>query len=121
MGDLGGVFELTYTLFSFFIWPISEFIFHLRTLKRLFDVKTSDTDLFQQPDQKVHPEIQTNEQKNSSQVNILSMTQQSDIKTDRTKDSEGQKPTLIKGIDIKLSESTKLKMFLIQRLGKCFP
>ena len=36
IGDLGGVFELVFGAISIFIYPFSEHVFHLRTLKRLF-------------------------------------------------------------------------------------
>lgn len=45
-GDLGGVFEVFKTMILFFILPISEHIFILRVLKRLFYVKTRDENLF---------------------------------------------------------------------------
>ena len=45
-GDLGGVFEVFKTIILIFILPISEHIFILRTLKRLFYVKTRDENLF---------------------------------------------------------------------------
>ena len=45
-GDLGGVFEVFKTIILMFILPISEHIFILRTLKRLFYVKTRDENLF---------------------------------------------------------------------------
>ena len=45
-GDLGGVFEVFKTIIMMFILPISEHIFILRTLKRLFYVKTRDENLF---------------------------------------------------------------------------
>jgi hypothetical protein len=42
IGDLGGVFEMIYYFFSLFFFPVSEFIFLLRTLNRLFQVKSKN-------------------------------------------------------------------------------
>ena len=77
IGDLGGVFEMTYAIFSFFVWPISEFIFHLRTLKRLFDVKTSNMNIFEEKKSKVHPEKQQQPSLNAtpSQHNVSNISQ----------------------------------------------
>ena len=41
IGDLGGVFELVFGLISLIIYPFSEHVFYLRTLKRLFQVNSS--------------------------------------------------------------------------------
>jgi hypothetical protein len=46
IGDLGGVFEILVSFFSFFIMPISEHSFILKALSKLFLARTSDAKLF---------------------------------------------------------------------------
>jgi hypothetical protein len=45
IGDLGGVTEIIMLLFGFFMFPISEFSFNIKAMKKWFIVCTTDNNL----------------------------------------------------------------------------
>ena len=46
IGDLGGVLEVVLAFFSWILIPVAEHKFILKALKKLYLVKTSDSELF---------------------------------------------------------------------------
>lgn len=46
LGDLGGLKEMIYIFFGYFMFPLSELSFLLKATNRLFTAKTKRTDLF---------------------------------------------------------------------------
>ena len=46
LGDLGGITGIILSAFGVFICPISEFLFNIKSLEKVFLVKTRDKSLF---------------------------------------------------------------------------
>lgn len=47
IGDLGGVTEIIMMMFGFFMFPINEFSFNIKAMKKWFMVYTKDNDLLE--------------------------------------------------------------------------
>ena len=50
IGDLGGVTEIVMLLFGFFLFPIAEFSFNIKAMKKWYFVRTNDSDLVEDCD-----------------------------------------------------------------------
>ena len=56
IGDLGGVTEIIMLLFGFFMFPISEFSFNMKAMKKWFIVSTNNEDLVERKCNEAHHE-----------------------------------------------------------------
>jgi len=54
IGDIGGVTEIVMLMFGFFVLPFSEFSFNLKAMKKLFLVRTTEQDLFEECGKQEH-------------------------------------------------------------------
>jgi hypothetical protein len=60
IGDLGGVTEIIMLMFGFFMYPINEFSFNMRAMKRWFVVSTTEKDLMMHSINHNHDKIPSN-------------------------------------------------------------
>lgn len=54
IGDLGGVTEIVMLMFGFFMFPISEFSFNIKAMKKWFLLNTSKENLVEKCDNLAH-------------------------------------------------------------------